>query len=311
MRSAFLASVAVLLLSGCASSGSDPTVDPGAFNGVPVTVTETTGGIRGIVVDQAIVPVPKVDVTLKAGTSDKAATTDAQGRFAFSDLPAGTYFLSFKHLLYKPAQSSIEVTAGVEPPITKIQLEALFTAKPYHEQFKFKGIIACGYNAVLITAPCVTDYTSISPTCPGGCAPALRSVQGDNRAFASSVGPNWETVVVELVFQSNGQGTSDRMGVLISYEKRTAGDWFASEDGLSPVMLRLETGEKNPTQQGEPELLDPAGRNDLLLLGSIAASEGQEAGVGINQEFQVFQTNFYNAKPAEGWSFANGDEFPF
>jgi hypothetical protein len=309
MRSPILAAVAVLLLSGCVSSGSTSSTTADPFSGV--TGEGNTRGIRGIVVDQAIVPVAKVAVTLELAAGNRTATTDAQGRFLFGDLPAGTYFLTFKHLLYKTARSSVELKEGVEPPITRVQLEALFTAKPYHEQFKFKGIIACGYEAVLISAPCVTDYSSISPTCPGGCAPALRSVQGDNRAFTSSVGPNWQTMVVELLFQSNGQGTSDRMGVLLSYEARTASDWFAVESGTSPVLLRLESGVKHPTQQGEPELLDPAGRNDLQLLGSVRSAEGQDAGAGINQEFQVFQTNFYNAKPPEAWSFANGDEFPF
>ncbi|HUR62343.1 MAG TPA: carboxypeptidase-like regulatory domain-containing protein [Candidatus Thermoplasmatota archaeon] len=313
MRTALLAALVVLLLSGCTSSGNTGTTsDTGQFSDKTVTVSSTTGAIRGIVVDQAVTPIAKVAVSVMVGATNKTTTSDAQGRFVFSDLPAGTYFMVFKHLLYKTVQQSVDVKAGVaDPPITKVLMEAVFAQKPYHEQFKFKGIIACGYNAVLVTAPCVTDYTSISPTCPGGCAPQLKGAQGDNRAFITSVAPNWQTIVTELTFQSNGQGTSDRMGVLVSYEKRTAGDWFGTAEGLSPIVLRLETGVEGPDQQGEPKLIPPEGRNDLQILGSIAAAEGQDAGVGINQEFLVFQTNFYNAKPPEGWSFAKGNEFPF
>ncbi|HUR63369.1 MAG TPA: carboxypeptidase-like regulatory domain-containing protein [Candidatus Thermoplasmatota archaeon] len=309
---ALLAAACVLLLSGCASSGSGNGVDPNAFNGLTVDVSATTGGIRGIVVDQAIVPIAKVAVALATPTGNKTATTDAQGRFTFGGLQPGTYFLSFSHLLYKPVQASVEVKAGAEPQITRVLMEALFTAKPYHEQYKFKGLITCGYQGPVITAPCVTDYSSISPTCPGGCAPELRKVQGDARDFNTSVGPNWQTMVLELVFVSNGQGTSDQMGILISFQKRTAGDWYGLAEGASPILLRLETGVVGPDEQGDTrKMIDPAGQTDLEILGSIKKASGQEAGVGINQEFQVFQTNFYNAKPPAGWSFANSDPFPF
>jgi hypothetical protein len=307
MRSALLATLSVLLLSGCATTGSTGSIDPGAFKDVPVD------GIRGIVVDQAIAPIAKVTVSLALPAGNQTATTDAQGRFTFGGLAPGTYFLSLTHLLYKPVKTSVEVKAGAAPQITRVQMEARFTAKPYSEQFKFKGIIACGYNAVLVTAPCLTDYSTIA--CAGGCVPqahdTLTHAQGDNRAFGSSVSQDWQTIVLELVFKPNGQGTSDRMGVLLSYHNRTAADWFATADGVSPVKVRLETGVKDPSEQGTPELLAPQGRNDLLILGSIAASEGQNFGAGVNQEFQVFQTNFYNAKPPEGWSFANGDALPF
>jgi hypothetical protein len=102
------------------------------------------------------------------------------------------------------------------------------------------------------------------------------------------------------------------MGLLISYEKRTAGEWYATSEGKSPVLIHLQSGVQDPSEQGDTKLMvDPAGQTDLQILGSIAASEGQEAGVGVNQEFQVFQTNFYNAQPPATWSFANGDEFPF
>jgi hypothetical protein len=304
----------VVLLSGCTASSSKGTATAGEFDGLQVSVSATTGAIRGIVVDQAIKPIAKATVALNNGNTNKTATTDDQGRFTFSDLPAGTYFLAVKHLLYKATQQSVDVKAGIaDPPITKVQLEALFSGKPYHDQVKFKGIIACGYQAPIITATCIVDYSTI--VCAGGCVPqahdTLNHAEGDNRAFDTSVGPGWQTIVTELVFQSNGQGTTDRMGVLMSFHNRTASDWFGTAEGLSPVLLRLETGVVGPSQQGKPDMIAPEGRNDLLILASIKDSEGQQTGFGVNQEFQVFQSSFYNAKPAEGWSFAKGDEFPF
>jgi len=311
---AVVAAALVILLSGCASSGSTPSQqDTGQFKDLKVSVSATTGAIRGIVVDQAIKPIPKVTVSIVVAGVNRTATTDDQGRFSFSDLPPGTYFLVARDLLYKTVQQSVEVKAGVEPPITKVLMEAVFSAKPYHEQTKYKGIITCGYQAPVITATCIVDYTTI--VCAGGCVPQahdqINHLEGDQRGFNTQVGPGWQTIVTELVFQSNGQGTTDRMGVLMSYYNRTAADWFGTAEGLSPIVLRLETGVAGPSQQGSPVLIPAEGRPDLLILASIKDSEGQETGVGINREFEVFQTNFYNAKPQDGWSFAKGDDFPF
>jgi hypothetical protein len=190
-------------------------------------------------------------------------------------------------------------------------MTAKFAQKPYHTQEKFVGYIACGYEMVTVTAPCVTDYTSILPPCPGGCANDLKKVQGDTREFPTAVGPGWQTIVLDLVFNANGQGTTSRMGVLISFQKRLASEWYGNAEGDSPVQLRIETGVKHASEQGSAQtMVDPAGQNDLTVLGSIKGND-QNVGINIQQKFEVYKTDFYNAKPPEGWSFAKGDKFPF
>jgi hypothetical protein len=311
-QTAFLAVGLALLLSGCTGSGSSSTTnDVGQFKGKDVKISGTTGAIRGIVVDQAIVPIAKVEVGLTTPTGAKNTTTDSQGRFVFSELPAGTYFLTFKHLLYKTIQQSIDVQAGVEPPISRVQMDALFTAKPYHDQVKFKGFIACGYNAVTVTAPCVTDYTQVYQGCNGGCAPQLRSVQGDNRVLRTKVDSNWQTIVLDMTFNPNGNGNTKQMGLLLRWGAGSASEWFGSTNGASPLQLRFETGVVHPTEAGSRlRMVNVSGENDLDILGSITADNGA-LGASVNQDFQVFHTNFYNAKPPAGWSFAKGDDFPF
>ena len=84
--------LATSLLAGCATqdagSGASNT-DPG----VDVQPTETTGIIKGVVVDQAIKPLGKAIVTIKAAGKTITNTTNANGGFGFEGLEPGTYFV--------------------------------------------------------------------------------------------------------------------------------------------------------------------------------------------------------------------------
>lgn len=304
-----------LLLAGCSSDGTEAVVtEQGSidFSDVEVEVSATTGAIRGVVVDDAIRPIAEVKVAVNAAGVNQTGATDGDGRFAFSDLKPGTYFIRAEHLLYETTQVSVEVAAGVEPSITKVLMKAKFDQKPYHQQMKFQGFIACGYQAVLISAPCVTDYTTIA--CAGGCVPpahdTLAGAQGDLRALNTTVEAQWQSIVLEMTWEPNGQGTSDQMGMLLSYDQRTASEWFGNVEGANPLLLRFETGEKHPSSQGTKRpMVEPEGAQDLLILGSIKGES--DVGVNVNQDFTIIQTNFYNAKPPEGWSFIRGDPMPF
>jgi hypothetical protein len=316
MRGLSLLLVAAWLLAGCSSSGGGDSVvtETGTidFAGVDVEVSSTTGAIRGVVVDEAIRPIAEAEVAVTSGGMNKTAATDAAGRFAFSDLKPGTYFIRAQHLLYDSVQVSVEVQAGVEPAITKVQMKAKFDQKPFHHQFKFQGFIACGYQAVVVTAPCVTDYTTIA--CAGGCVPpahdTLTGIQGDHRAINTTVEAQWQTMVLEMTWEPNGQGTSDEMGMLLSYYGRTASEWFGNTEGARPLLLRFEVGEKHPSSQGtERPMVEPEGAQDLMILASVKGEN--DVGVNVNQDFTIVQTNFYNAKPPEDWSFVRGDPMPF
>ena len=317
MRGLVFLVAAAFLLAGCSAGGSDPVVTAEGngvdFSDVEVQVSASTGAIRGVVVDEAIRPIAKAKVAVSAAGVNKTGDTDEGGRFAFSGLKPGTYFIRAEHLLYEAVQVSAEVAAGVEPAITKVQMKAKFDQKPFHQQMKFQGFIACGYQAVLLTAPCVTDYSTVA--CAGGCVPeahdTLTGIQGDHRAINTTVDAQWQTIVMEMTWEPNGQGTSDEMGMLLSYDQRTASEWFGNVEGPRPLMLRFETGAKHPSSQGTKRpMVEVEGAQDLLILGSIKGSQ-EDVGVNVNQDFTIIQTNFYNAKPPADWSFIRGDPFPF
>src|SRR5688572_13599234 len=89
--------VLALVLAGCSGSGGSGGKAPdaaAAFDDFELDATETTGVIRGLVVDERIVPIEGAEVTLKvAGKDAQVASSDAEGRFAYNDVEPGTHFL--------------------------------------------------------------------------------------------------------------------------------------------------------------------------------------------------------------------------
>lgn len=305
--------VLLVAFAGCASSGTEDPVSPDDFDDLDVQPTATTGVILGVVVDEAITPIPDATVALQGAGGEKSGTTDAQGRFAFGGLEPGTYLLKVSAPQFTSAQSSAEVVAGLEdPPVVRILLTRLFSQDPYAELIKFDGYIACAY-AYGVSSTCVNDYTRLAgfvPGCEGGCLRDYNvSQQGGNiREFRTNIGPGWQTLVMEMYWEpSMGPPVKGTMGMTISYFTRTStGHWYATCDGPSPLRCQIDVGEKGPNQSEEPELIPPEGLQDLFVLFSAGNED-----VAVNQKFQFFQTNFYYAIPPEGWSFVNNDPMPF
>ena len=309
-----LLALGALLLAGC-SGGEKPSVadDAGAFDDLGVVPTATTGVILGVVVDGTIRPVQDATVAVSGAGVELEATTDAEGRFAVGNLQPGTYFLRTSHLLYSPAQTSVEVVAGdTDPPITRIQIERLFSQDPYSETLKFDGFIACGFNAGTV-APCVTDFTQLVPQCGGGCVPEARTIMGDRRDYITAIAGGWQQMVIEMTFEPSAQATSTDMGFIVSHPNRTgASHSFGSAQGPSPVRWQADVGvEAEGASSQEPVMIPAEGWPDLLVFSNVRSSEDVPVAVTVNQSFTIFQNNFYYGKPPEGWSFVNGDEMPF
>jgi hypothetical protein len=150
---ALAALLLTLLFAGCAddpgADGAEP--EPEAFD--DVQVTDTTGAIRGIVVSEAIVPIPDVLVQLVDGRNQ---TTDAEGAFVFNGLEPGDYFVTATKAGYITQQQSATVVAGDKlPPITKILLPVSTEDRPFTELYQWSGFLQCGAWAFVVTTnPC-------------------------------------------------------------------------------------------------------------------------------------------------------------
>lgn len=312
-----LTAATLLWFAGC----SDPTRQPVAdedFSDLDVRVSASTGAIRGLVVDDRIVPVVGAAVALT--NAERETTTDNQGRFVVNDLAPGTYFLRIRSNLHKEVQASAEVEAGVaDPPLVRVQLERLFTQDPYSVIVAHDGFFECSQDGA-------SWYYSSSTCVAGVLGPAssvepLGSIGAQKREWHSDVPSGWQTMVFEMDWEPTSQGTSTRMGMVVSTYKpeRSGSHWFAEFEGASPVRGQLDVGVEHESASGEePSTVPAEGLQQMSYFVSVRAPDGAicpylcvPPGLAVNQAFKVYLSQFVFGRPPDGWSLVNGDAPPF
>jgi len=307
-RSAVLALVLSVLVAGCAAKSGGAGSGSGAGeSSLAAAQPLGTGAVRGVVVDEAIRPVPNATVALSGNHVNKTVATAADGIFEFDAVPPGTYFLRVTSLLFGPVQSAVAVDAGkVSTP--KVQLQHLFAQAPYHESTKFDGFIQCGYSVSgAISSICVNDYTHfVGPTTCPQCEHLV-----DSRGTIFTVGAGWQTQVDEMFWDPSASGTSAEMAETISFYPRVASHWYCQAGGPSPVLMRLEVNVTCEQSQGTPQPFPPEGLNNTYIFASTSAPAGQPASFTVSQRFTMILSTFYYGKPPAGWSFVAGDPYPF
>ena len=141
-------------LSGCAGgAGADDPAPPADFGALDLKATETTGIIRGIVVDEAIRPLAGavIGTTLPDGAA-RNTTSAADGAFGFDGLPPGTYFLTVQKPGYLVQQANADVVAGVsEPALVKVLLTADPSSLPYTAIYQYDAFVACSFTLVTVS----------------------------------------------------------------------------------------------------------------------------------------------------------------
>lgn len=305
------------VLAGCAGGGGGDPVDD-----VPtLDVTSTTGGIRGVVVDDSIRPIK--GATVEIVSTGESVSTDETGLFAFSDLEAGQYFVKASHPLYDVQQQTTEVVAGVADPLpVKFLLKRLINADPYLTIEKFDGYIVCsaGHPEVGYSEECGEGVGVPGVGRVGG--QANNQVQYDFYADNLDV----KTILVELDWENTAQTAAS--GELLTYvstkwvcDPFCSGNTFVRGGSGTPLILRADNVDGKLTavtecsgcdavelEEGEPitvftwanpTVYDPA--TGTVPVGSVM----------VNQPYQEFVVKSYYLPLPEGWSFVNGDVNPF
>jgi hypothetical protein len=279
-----VAAFLVALLAGCSSPPADDEepvfVEPEAFE--DLTVTESKGVIRGIVISETIVPIPDAQVELRLDGA-KAQLTDAQGAFVFTDLEPGDYFMTVSKAGYFPVQASTTVVAGVaEPPIVKVQLVIDALTQPFTELFHWAGFLECGVMYSSNTIP--VAYLGFN-------ACGLHDDRFiETFPFGADRMPDFAQA--EAVWKGT-QPLSNRLS--LGYYLGGTTDWKGTS-GESPIVL-------NATME---EIYDAFEENQTELRMRMfpgMADEPVSVVVVTNQAFDVYLTLFYGFTPRADWRF--------
>lgn len=153
-----------VLLSGCSGDSEEP-VEVEVAPGQVITVSEapkpTHGIVSGIVGDDALYPL--ANATIWVLSLNLSAQTDANGRFAIVNVPAGIYILEGS----KKDHSTVQTTVDVQPGGTAravLLLTRLPSSDPYHVTFRQEAFVEATAGGLIWSADNTTLSFSLDPS---------------------------------------------------------------------------------------------------------------------------------------------------
>lgn len=282
--------------AGCADS-PEPVQE-----GPEVEVGDTTAAIRGVVVDEAIIPVPDVTITLNDGQN---TVTDENGEFAFSNIDPGTYFVQAQKFGYEDIQTSIQAEAGIDqPPLVRIQMVTIVGFNPFLENLKFDGFYECAFAMWFITDSC--DF-AVRTAHDAGVSVLPRNLQNNVNTEYYDMIASGQSLIQEGWFS-----TSD----VPNFRFSVAASPIDNACDCSSVYLEhiSNTGYSlGRLDKGETAWPDPADEQSLeyAVRGFIPFQEGlADVATGFNVDFTIVTTVFHGYSAPEGWTFEDADNFP-
>lgn len=303
MRAPLVATVLVLaLLAGC-SGPAAPTRAPQAGSGAADTdfadlglrATSTTAVVLGVVVDEAIRPLPGATVVLDPG--NRTQETDAHGRFGYSDLEPGTYVLRASLAGHAAAQTTVDAQAGVDDPRpTLVLLESLPGTAPYVTVLAWDGFMECS----LIAAGFFFS----------GCMAADVTSDDSRRTDPVEAEPAW--LQSELVWEGTQELGANLCMKHYARVVADPGDFAPLEDqtgesagtcGPTPVLQAFDADVLNDTGVG-------TGYGIERVVWVDEAFGDMTVGLSLEQRFTVYTHMFHNFTPREGWRFTVDGEHP-
>lgn len=290
-----LALLVGLSVAGCAAKPTNP-----ADKAKPVDVSPETGGIRGVVVTPAIVPVADAHVAIPNGP---ATDTDASGLFTFGHLKPGEYFLTVSKLGYTTVQATATVEANVpEPPVVKVVVELLVGKQPYNEYLRFDGFYECGFSAGQPGRPLITDqcdmgirtvYDAVNDTT--GPPPSPRNVEHNVNTMFADVGATVETVIQEGFWKDSQVPT-----MMVNL------DATPIDNSCDCSQDYITVTQATPTHGRLDNATEIQGQH-VAIRGFL---DWETVSTAQNFQFTIITTFFHNYQPAKDWTFESRDRYP-
>ncbi len=283
-----MALLALAAFAGC----SDDAPSEAVVDDLGLEATETTGVIRGVVIDDAISPVAGVTITAQGPGGEAPATESTEeGAFGFDGLAPGTWFLEASKPGFGRIQQSVDVVADVEtPPLVKIQMIRDPALTPFVEAVSWTGFIECSLRAG--TGPANQGSVGLN-----ACDGVGNQYSGFPLGGFSGLP---DLLQAELVWESTqtlGSGLSFVVGPPTCEDIK-----YGRADGASPLVIPLAQADLTGNNVSEADGV-------CYRVFSFTAEETAHfAGLILSQEFGAYFHGFHNFLPPEGWQFSkDGD----
>lgn len=302
--------IIAILLAGC--------TEPSPAMVVPTDTVEMYGSLLGRAVDDELVPLPNITITLVESASQ--TLTAADGSFSFGDVPIGEYSVAATHPMYEETLVEVDVVVD-EETVLELGLVKKPEYRPFNLTVPLEGQFECGAELPIITGPCWTFVEGVSCGAPvNNCVtdPVFKS----KYEFRFDVAPRWETLVAELVWTS-GATAMDGMRMYVENTNVSAqgahGTAVSKVHGnKQPLTLRIDRGQPALGHEtyagGAPAYIpDEGGTQQIRVFpkgqaydqtSQVCSDSGCLLGVGVGMDvtFTVYLTIFYNQAAPAGFS---------
>ncbi|MBI4392498.1 MAG: carboxypeptidase regulatory-like domain-containing protein [Euryarchaeota archaeon] len=323
-----LLSLAFAALAGCVAPTDGDLVAPASFADAARSATSAesgsaqpslgmsskddaleVGAIKGIVVSEDYSPVAAASVIL-----DDVATTKSNpdGSFSFARVGAGTHLLRVQSDGHANKTTTVSVAGDVE---TKVELVLTTLERPRLavDTQEFPGFFECTLTYIIITGDCFAPVTLVAET--GGIG-QFQSPTNAAYSFNFSVGKDWQTIVMELVWENAPAMTSGELQLNIEPnggDNLTESDAYAVKGGKGPVRLVIVPGVDHETSQAKDHRINSNGedlRARIFLQGAGHAvvcdpNSGRcflGLGAAAQQHFTLYVSTFYGQAASADYS---------
>ncbi len=295
-----LLTIALMLavsLAGCADDTAPVPTEETTAADDKVKATDTTGVIRGVVVDSAIVPIAGAVITIKSTGAEALSLED--GSFGFSELDPGNYFMQISKVGFVSVQAQAKVDAGVDkPPVVRVQLTADEAYNPFSATQIYKGLYQCGTSVLVVCgAPNIilgqgtTDDTS---------TPDIYVEAGAQLVQTEMVWESTQAVSPQLYFEMETIG-----------HECTGGTFLTSARGDSPLRAQVfnDTLEEHNVGENCPIYHSVFAGDALNRAHCVPGAPCPGVGFSIQQDFSWYITEFHGYMPPEDWWFTVDGEY--
>lgn len=293
-------------LAGCVDSGSPQAASP------TVTPEPKFGAIAGVVVDEEFQPIHGAQVFVVEAAVETRTAVD--GTFILSDIEAGPVTVRAFDDRHTPAETRIDVPADGTAEV-ELRMSVLPDFAPYNLTEIFDGKFDCAHEVPIWTGDCMILYTTYVGNDP---------VTEETHEFLTSIGPRWQTVVLEMTWDEPATNQLDGMRLYLEHKNLTDEGHsvkVARADGPdSPLRLEVPAGAPHESADVYPGTDTPArladnGEDALIRVfprgqlyeytSQVCDSDGRcflGLGAGLDIKFTVYATVFYNEPAPEGFT---------